>query len=387
MGFIKKQFLDIIQWLDDSSDTLVYMYPMQDQEIQQGGQLTVRPGQAAIFIEKGQIADVFGPGSYKLETDNLPLLGDLKGWAFGFKSPFKSDIFFVNTKDFLNNKWGTQSPIWIPDKEFGQVQVRAFGTYTFHIEEPAKFVATVSSTNARYTVDSIQDQLREFIVTKFADIVGSLSITVAQIASNYNEIGEALQVTVSDSFKALGLNITSFTIGNISLPEEIEKALRELTSMNMLGSIQSDKLSKMQILKQLDIMEKSTENDGLNAMIQGGMGLGMGLHMGNTFAGGLNNMGNLGQSPQAAAQTVIPAAILPGVPGIPGVPGAPSSTTSEATVVCPNCKANTPATSKFCTECGTKVETLKPKNKFCAECGTLIAEGVKFCPECGKKSV
>lgn len=377
MGFIKKQFLDIIQWLDDSNDTLAYMYPMEDQEIQQGAQLIVRPGQTAVFIEKGQIADVFGPGTYKLETDNLPILGDLKGWAFGFKSPFKSDVFFVNTKDFLNNKWGTQSPIWIPDKEFGQVQVRAYGTYVFHIEEPAKFVATVSSTKSRYTVDSIRDQLREFIVTKFADIVGSLSITVAQIASNYNEIGEALQVTVRDSFKALGLDITNFTIGNISLPEEIEKALKELTSMNMLGSIQSDKLTKMQILKQLDIMEKSTENEGLNAMIQGGMGLGMGLHMGNTFAGGLNNLGKLGQSPQTSPQAIIPASVLQ---------GAPNAAASEAMIACTNCKANIPSASKFCPECGNKVEIMKPKNKFCSECGTLLAEGVKFCPECGTKS-
>ncbi|MDF2614929.1 MAG: band 7 protein [Clostridia bacterium] len=378
MGFIKKQFLDIIQWLDDSHDTLVYMYPMEDQEIQYGGQLIVRPGQTAVFIEKGQLADVFGPGTYKLETDNLPILGDLKGWAFGFKSPFKSDIFFVNTKDFLNNKWGTQSPIWIPDKEYGQVQVRAFGTYTFHIEEPAKFVATVSSTRSRYTLESIRDQLREFIVTKFADIVGSLSITVAQIASNYNEIGEALQVTVSDSFKALGLTITNFTIGNISLPEEIEKALKELTSMNMLGSIQGDKLTKMQILRQLDIMEKSTQNEGLNAMIQGGMGLGMGLHMGNTFAGGLQNLGNLGQTPQMPTETIIPAAMQS---------DRANSAKSEGVISCSNCKASIAETSKFCPECGNKVEIAKPKVKFCSECGSKLPDGVKFCPECGTKSV
>ena len=255
MGFFKKQFLDAIQWLDESTNTLVWMYPMEDQEIQSGAQLTVRPSQVAIFVDQGQIADVFGPGMYELTTANLPLLANLKHWSFGFKSPFKSDVYFLNMKEFLDNKWGTTNPVWIPDSQYGQVQVRAHGTYGFKIENPVVFYTQVVGTKSRYTLENIREQLRSFILTKFADILGSLNVSVVQLASNYNEVGEELQKQVAESFKALGLKMTHFNISNIGLPEEIEKTLKDVTSMNMLGSIENDKLSKIQVLKQLDIME------------------------------------------------------------------------------------------------------------------------------------
>lgn len=368
MGFFKKQLLDIIQWLDESSDTLVYMYPMEDQEIQNGAQLTVRPGQVAIFVEQGQIGDVFGPGMYKLETKNLPLLGNLKGWGYGFKSPFKSDVYFLNMKEFLNNKWGTNNPIWIPDSEFGQVQVRAHGNYAFKIENPVVFLTDIVGTKSRYRLEDITEQLRGFIVNQFTDVIGSLQLTVTQIASNYNEVAAALSETLREPFSKLGLSISHFTIGNIGLPEEIEKHLKELTGMNILGSVQNEKLSKIQILKQLEIMSKSTENEGLNAMMQNGMGLGMGLHMGNAFAGGLNQMAqtaavNTQQVNQPVAQQV--------------------QLVAES-MLCSNCQSMIKKGSKFCPECGQKVEVVE-KKKFCTGCGIPIDAGVKFCPECGKK--
>lgn len=369
MGFFKKQFLDIIQWLDESSNTLVYMYPMEDQEIQNGAQLIVRPGQVAIFVEQGKIADVFGPGTYKLETANLPVLADLNGWAYGFKSPFKSDVFFLNMKEFIDNKWGTNSPVWIPDSQFGQVQVRAHGTYAFKIENPVQFLTNISGTKSRYTLEHIREQLRGFIISKFADILGSLNITVAQMASNYNEIGEALRDTVEASFKALGLTITHFTIGNIGLPEEIEKTLKEVTSMNMLGTIQNEKLSKIQILKQLEIMEKSTENTGLNAMLQSGMGVGMGLHMGNAFTSGINQMNNVASTQGNAPSNQV------------------TQNVGEGQSKCDACHAGIPQGSKFCPECGKKVEVAAVQNKFCSQCGTPAAPGVKFCTECGTKII
>ena len=369
MGFFKKQFLDIIQWLDESSNTLVYMFPMEDQEIQNGAQLTVRPGQVAIFVEQGQIADVFGPGMYKLETKNLPILGDLKGWAYGFKSPFKSDVFFLNMKEFLNNKWGTNNPIWIPDSQFGQVQVRAHGNYAFKIENPVAFLTNIVGTKSRYRLEDITEQLRGFIINQFSDLIGSLHLTVTQIASNYNEIAAALSETLGEPFGKLGLSVTHFTIGNIGLPEEIEKNLKELTGMNILGSVQNDKLSKIQILKQLEIMSKSTENDGLNAMMQNGMGLGMGIHMGNAFAGGLNQL-NANQMTQTSS-----------------VNGAHTHEQPESMgdlMPCANCNSMIKKTSKFCPECGQKVEVAE-KKKFCSECGTPAEPGVKFCSECGTK--
>ncbi len=372
MGFFKKQLLDIIQWLDESSNTLVYMFPMEDQEIQNGAQLTVRPGQVAIFVEQGQIADVFGPGMYNLETKNLPLLSDLKGWAYGFKSPFKSDVYFLNMKEFLNNKWGTNNPVWIPDSQFGQVQVRAHGNYAFKIENPVVFLTNIVGTKSRYRLEDITEQLRGFIVNQFTDIIGSLQLTVTQIASNYNEIAAALSDTLGEPFGKLGLSVTHFTIGNIGLPEEIEKHLKELTGMNILGSVQNDKLSKIQILKQLEIMGKSTENDGLNAMMQNGMGLGMGLHMGNAFAGGLNQM-NANQMAQAAAMNAQPVS----------TPVAPATPAGEL-MPCPNCQSMIKQGSKFCPECGQKIEVVE-KKRFCTGCGKPIEGGVKFCPECGTK--
>lgn len=363
MGFFKKQLLDIIQWLDNSEDTLVYMYPMEDQEIQYGAQLIVRPGQVAVFVDKGEIADIFGPGTYKLETDNLPFLGDLKGWAYGFKSPFKSDVFFVSTKEIINNKWGTPGPIWIPDPQFGQVQVRAFGTYTFSITEPQQFIETVSSTNNRYTKESINNQLKDYIVNHFSDAIGSLNVTVARIASQYNEISEQMIKDVGEAFKKFGLQIHTFTIGNISLPEELQKSLQELTDMNIRGSVDTDRLSRIQAIRQMDIMEKSAENDGLNSMIQGGMGLGMGIHMGQAFSQGMMNVNN---PTQGIAPTTVP-----------------TQGQNETGRKCLQCGTMLTDTAKFCTECGTKVEAVKPK--FCPECGTKAETDAKFCNECGMK--
>ncbi len=370
MGFFKKQLLDIIQWIDESNDTLAYRFPMEDQEIQNGAQLTVRQGQVAVFVDKGQIADVFGPGMYKLETANLPILSDLKSWGYGFKSPFKSDVYFINMKEFLENKWGTANPVWIPDSQFGQVQVRAHGSYAFKVENPVLFLTNVVGTKARYRLEDVTAQLRSFILTQFSDIIGSLNLTVTQIASNYNELGEALKETLGKPFGDLGLGIAQFTIGNIGLPEEIEKNLKELTSMNILGSVGNDKLSKIQILKQLEIMDKSASNSGINAMMQSGMGMGMGMQMAGMFNNGLQQMNQT----SAHAET--------------NQSGMNQTASHEGQgVSCPNCQVTISSGSKFCPECGTKLETVKPKAKFCPECGAKAVEGMKFCSECGHKLV
>ena len=363
MGFFKKQFLDTIQWLDETNNTLVYMFPMEDQEIQNGAQLTVRQGQVAVFVDKGQIADVFGPGMYKLETANLPILSDLQSWSYGFKSPFKSDVYFINMKEFLDNKWGTANPVWIPDSQFGQVQVRAHGNYAFKIENPVVFLNNIAGTKSKFRLEDITAQLRGFIVAQFSDIIGSLHLSVTQIASNYNEIGDALKEVLAKPFGDLGLTVTHFTIGNIGLPEEIEKNLKELTSMNILGSVQSDKLSKVQILKQLAVMNKSAGNSSMNSMMQAGMGMSMGMQMAGMFNQGVQQMNANAAKVQAAANSGVDL------------------------ISCPNCHAMIKKGSKFCSECGTKMEVPVPKNKFCPECGAAAEEGMKFCAQCGHKLV
>ncbi|MEG1147314.1 SPFH domain-containing protein [Niameybacter sp.] len=374
MGFFKKQLLDIIQWLDNSQDTLVYMYPMEDQEIQYGAQLVVRPGQMAVFVDQGQIADVFGPGTYKLETENLPFLGDLKGWAYGFKSPFKSDVFFVSTKEMLNNKWGTPGPIWIPDPQFGQVQIRAFGTYTFSINDPKQFIEMVSSTNKTYTKDAINTQLKDYIINHFSDAIGSLNVTVAHIASQYNEISKQMIQDVGEAFRMFGLQLNTFTVNNISLPEELQKSLQELTDMNIRGSVDTDRLTRIQSIRQMDIMEKSAENKGLNGMMQSGMGLTMGMQMGQAFNQNMQNMQNM-QNTSAAYNPTQPTQQSEEIP----------VASISTGVKCTNCGQILSETAKFCNECGTKVEVAIPKKRFCPECGVPAVEGAKFCNECGTK--
>ncbi len=368
MGFFRKQLIDIIEWLDETSNTLGYKCDFEDNEIQSGAQLTVRQGQVALFVDKGQIADVFGPGMYELKTENMPILADLKGWPYGFKSPFKSDVYFLSMKECLNNKWGTGSPIWIPDTQFGQVQIRAYGNYTFKIDNPVTFLTEVVGTKSVYKTSDIGEQLKGIIISEFSDIIGSLNLTVVQLASNYNELGEALEETLQSSFKKLGLSLTSFTIANIGLPPEIEKHLNELTGMNILGSVGNDKLNKIQILRQLDIMGKAAENPSSNSMMQAGMGMTMGMQMGNSFANNISNLNQV-QSQDEPSQTAQKLRTTDEV---------------ENTIVCPSCSANIKAGSKFCPECGTKVEIVK-KNKFCPECGTPAPEGTKFCMECGSK--
>lgn len=369
MGFFRKQLIDIIEWLDETSNTLAHKCDFEDNEIQSGAQLTVRQGQVALFVDKGQIADVFGPGMYELKTENMPVLADLKGWAYGFKSPFKSDVYFLSMKECLNNKWGTGSPIWIPDTQFGQVQIRAYGNYTFKVDNPVTFLTEVVGTKCSYKVSDIAEQLKEIIISEFSDIIGSLSLTVVQLASNYNELGEALEETLQNSFKKLGLTLTSFKIANIGIPPEIEKNLNELTGMNILGSVGNDKLNKIQILKQLEIMSKSAENPSTNSMMQAGMGMTMGMQMGNNFASTMNNMNNLDQHRETSAN----------------ISEAQRKTVDEPNkIVCKSCSANIKEGSKFCPECGTKVEVVH-KNKFCPECGTPAPDGTKFCMECGSK--
>ena len=364
MAFIRKQFLDIIQWLDDTNNTLAYMYPMEDQEIQSGAQLVVRPGQVAVFIDKGQIADIFGPGTYKLLTENLPILSNLQSWAYGFKSPFKADVVFINMKEFIDNKWGTSNPVWIPDSQFGQVQVRAHGNYAFKIENPVTFVNNLAGAKTIYKVEDITAQLRGIIVNQFSDAIGSLNLTVTQIASNYNEIAEALKETLGKPFGNMGFSITQFNIANIGLPEEIEKSLKELTHMNILSSVQNEKMSKLQILKQLEIMEQATNNPGMNSMMQGGMGMGMGMQVAGTFMNGVQQMNNNAMQNQATPVQ-----------------------SQEELVACTKCQAMIKKGSKFCSECGSKVEepVQGNKSKFCPQCGTPAEEGAKFCHECGKK--
>lgn len=374
MDFVKKQFLDIIEFEDNTQDTLVYKFPMQDNEIQNGAKLIVRPGQCAVFLNEGKIADVFTePNTYNLTTQNLPVLADLKGWAYGFESPFKADVYFVNTKQFLDQKWGTPTPILIPDPKFEQVEVKAFGTFTFRIANPSQFVATVSSTNRTYTVKEIAEQLKSFIVSDFVPVVVQQKITVAELAANYQIMNKAMIQEVSEEFNSIGLEMVQFQIMSLTLQEEYQEMIRKRSAVNMMGGMQN--YAQVQTL---ETMRESVENPGLNAMNQAGMGLGMGVGMANVFT---QNMGGaFNAAPQQNAPLNQPAPTSQ-----PASSASPNAGAAEM-VQCTACKAMVAAGSAFCNQCGEKI-VKPPENKFCTECGSKVAADSKFCNNCGHKIV
>lgn len=388
-GFLKKQLLDIIEWEDDSQDTLVYKFPMQDNEIQNGGRLVVRESQVGIFMDKGVIADVFGPGTHRLTTDNLPILGNLKGWAYGFKSPFKSDVYFVNTKLFINQKWGTKNPIWFRDPEFGQFSIRAFGTFAFQIKDPAKFLREVSGTNRLYKVKQVQDQLISFVNSNFNNIVAKQGVAAIDLTSKIDIVEQAVNLSLKEEFSLFGLDIPTFTIESINFPEELEKAMTKRTQVATLGGIQS-----YAQLETLDIMRESVKNPGMNSMNQAGMGFGIGLNFGSTMANNIQMTHQNQNAPQPfpQQQQQYPQHQQPPVQETPPAPViAPASQTqptqdrAQDFTVCLNCNSKIAPDSAFCSMCGEKVNKPQPQANICKKCGNENTLEALFCNKCGNK--
>ena len=240
MGFWDKifgEFIDVIDWLDESNNTLVYRFERYNNEIKYGAKLTVRQAQAAVFVNEGEIADVLGPGIYELTTKNLPILTTLQHWDHAFESPFKAEVYFCNLRRFTDLKWGTKNPIILRDKEFGAVRLRAFGTYEIRIEDPAKFIKEIVGTNGHFTVEDISDQLRNIIVARFTDIVASSGIPVLDLAANYDQLSEYVSEKIGKKFKEYGLELSRVLIENISVPPMVEEALDKRTSMGMIGDL------------------------------------------------------------------------------------------------------------------------------------------------------
>jgi membrane protease subunit (stomatin/prohibitin family) len=271
---IRGEFIDIIEWTDDSGNTLVHRFERYDNEIKYGAKLIVRPSQAAVFVDRGQIADVFQPGMYELETKNLPILSTLMGWKYGFHSPFKAEVYFVSTRQFTDLKWGTMHPVMLRDAEFGPVRLRAFGTYAMRAVDPGKLIREVAGTDAHFTTEQITEQLRNLIVTRFGDLIGESRIPVLDLAGNYNELGDFIAGKIGPEFQDYGLALTKMLVENVSLPPEVEAALDKRSSMGVIGNLQ-----QYAAFQSANAMEKAAENPGGTAA--GGMGLGMGFAMAN----------------------------------------------------------------------------------------------------------
>jgi len=282
LGFIKSQLIDIIEWTDNSNYTLVYKFPDEDHEVKNGAKLVCRENQAAILVNEGQMADIFGPGTHTLSTQNVPVLSRLKGWKYGFSSPFKVDVYFVNLKQYIDQKWGTANPVLIRDPEFavggrpGRVRIRAFGSYNFKIADPGTFFKELVGTQGMYTTDEIEGYLKRMLVGKFTQAAGKSEISVADMAGHYSVLENVVKGDIAEEFKKLGLLLTSFVIENISLPPEIEKALDAAAAQSARGVDNTMAWEGMQALR-----DAAKQPGGGNGVMQAGMGMGMGMGMGN----------------------------------------------------------------------------------------------------------
>ncbi len=342
-------FSRIIEWSDNSKNTLVYKYPLDKggRELNNKSKLVVRESQEAVFVHKGQICDIFPAGTYDLGTDIFPILSKLAGWRYGFQTPITCDIYYVNVKQFTNMKWGTSNPIIIRDPEFGMVRVKGFGSYSFKVDDVEIFLKELFGTNSSFVTEDIVGWLKSMLVSYITDAIGESRISVLDMAANTLEFNQIIQANVQTKFKELGLKLVNLMIENLSLPAEVEKRIDERSGYGIL----SDATGTMMKVAAADAMKNAAKNPGVGGGFMGaGVGMGMGAGMGQIFADAMKD----------AKDTSKQAKISGGKCA---------------------CGATVPSDAKFCPECGQKLNV----KRFCPECGAEISSGAKFCPECGTK--
>jgi membrane protease subunit (stomatin/prohibitin family) len=326
--FISKQWIDVIDWTEPEDGILAYRYPMQDREIQNGGKLTVRDSQLAVFVNEGKVADAFAPGLYTLNTNTLPILTYLKNWDKKFQSPFKSDVYFFSSRIQTDQHWGTPNPITIRDKEFGAIRLRGFGIYSYHINDAKSFYSKISGTRDIYHVADLEGQLRNTIIAKMTDAFAASQVPFLDMAASQGAIAEKISEQLKPAFTDYGLSLDTFVVENLSLPEELQKVLDQRISMNVLGDM--GKFTQYQVAQAIPI---AAGNEGGGA-VGVGAGLGAGVAMGQAMMDAVKQSTSASPASGGAA---------------PAAAGAASATT-----------------------------------KFCGECGKPIPRASKFCPECGK---
>ncbi len=329
--------LNIIEWVEKSPYEIVHKVDMSKNIVKRGSRLTVREGQVAIFCDKGTVADVFKPGMYKLDTDTLPILTSLLSWAYAFESPFKSDIYFISTRLFVNHKWGTATPVIIKDNKLGTVRVRGYGTYSFRVSDAKLLFKNLSGARPTFTTADVENYMRSMLVMGISDALGACGIQVEDMSANLMELSGVVLKSLSPRFKELGLELSSFNFESLSLPPEVSKAIDENARLGVLR----DNADLYARVARADALKEAAKNPGgAGSVVGAGVGLGLGAEFG-------RNIGKAASSPDEAK--------------------------------CPVCGAAMPATAKFCPECGSAV------GMACPKCGAKISSGAKFCPECGRK--
>lgn len=373
--FIKSQFIEVIEWTDNSSSIMVYRFPVMGKEIKMGARLTVRESQAAVFVNEGQVADVFGPGHYELTTQNMPVLTKLKSWKYGFNSPFKAEIYFVNTKQFTDQKWGTSNPIMMRDAEFGIIRLRAFGIFSFRVTDPVKFLKELFGTNEVFDTENIIGQLKRSIISGLTDLLGESKIPAIDLAMYYDELSNGAKEKLQPRFEEFGFQLSTFYIENISLPEDVEKVVDKRTSMGVIGDMQQ--YAKYQTAEA--IRDAANNESGGFATI--GAGFGAGTAIGGMMGEAIRAMGQKPDEAQPASDTKCHScgAAVPQGYKFCGTCGSP---TIPSKVKCTKCSKEIDPGLKFCPECGAMQEI----EKFCKNCGNKIDADSKFCSKCGTKT-
>lgn len=323
-SFVKKQFIDVLQWTEAGDEVLAWRFPTADFEIQQGARLIVRETQMALFVDQGKVADLFGPGTHVIRTRNLPVLTDLRHWDKLFESPFKSEVYFFSTRLRLNQTWGTASPLTIRDREFGAVRLRAFGVYGYRLADPGVFFRELSGTRESYGVADLDGQLRSTLVATLTDHFGGSQVPFLDMAANQDELARAVLGRAQPAFAALGLSLESFQIQNVSLPEELQKRLDERIGMGIVGDL--PRYTQFQVGQSIPTAAANT-----GGAAGAGVGVGAGIAMG-----------------QAMGQAMQPP---PPAPSAPAPAGAAPAAAPPATV-CPRCNTRLERPSRFCPECG-----------------------------------
>lgn len=371
MGFFKRQLLEVIEWNDASKDVIVYKYPLTNrEEIMNSSTLIVRESQVALFMHKGEIADVFGPGTYKLATENIPFLTKMLSLATAGNSRIKAEVYYVNTKRFMGLKWGTQNPIMMRDVDFGNVRLRGYGTYSIKVSDPTKFMRECFGTNPIFRVGDIAEQYKSSLIQILTDTIGESKLSALDLAANYKELGKKVEVNAKEEFDSLGLKVSNFVIENLSLPDEVEKMLDERTKMGMI----EDRMGTYTQFKAANAMGDAAKNPAGN-MAGMGIGLGAGVAMGEMFTDAIGSAKN--------KQKVQPVECVKCGIRIPGKSKFCPECGATQAICCSKCGEPISKGSKFCHNCG---EKLANSGKVCSKCGKELAPDAKFCPDCGAKA-
>lgn len=371
--FLKRQFRKVIQWEPVDKDIIVWKYPLErKEEFMRKSMLVVREGQKAIFIKEGKLCDVFGPGSYRLDDiKNIPVLTALYNWKYAWETPYTGDLYFVSTRQFIDNKWGTSNPVMMKDKDFGMVRVRGYGVYSFAIGVPTYAMNELFGSTGGLTIRDVDDYFKKIIVSVLTNSIAESGVSALELAAHYDDIAQIALAKMQGDFGKMGIEIKGLYIENLSVPEEVEKMIDKRTSVGVMG----DAMQGYAQMESVGAMRDAARNPGMSGgMANAGIGLGAGLGIGKMFAEGMAGAVN------AEAKVACPHCGATVKKGAKFCPECGKEIKAEEKKVCPKCGAQVKKSAKFCPECGEKLG-----NKVCSECGCEVPAGTKFCPECGKK--